>query len=66
MKKQLIVALVTGAAVLTYFILKRKYAKVDNEVIDLQSAPLPVSKKHHLTKAFSNAKKHALHIADNT
>lgn len=66
MKKQLVIAIAAGAAVLCYFVLRNKYRKTYHQP-DAETEPLhdAKSKKHHLTNAFANAKKHALHTGEN-
>ena len=58
MKKILMIAIAASAGVLAYVLIRKKLLNQDEEPeIRTNAAPL----KHHLTSAFSNAKKHALH-----
>lgn len=58
MKKQLIIAITIGAAVLTFFAIRKKYRKLNTQP-EPETPVIP--KRHHLTPVFSNAKKHAMH-----
>lgn len=51
MRKAFIIAALSAAGIVTY-LLKRKRPVKHTE---------PVVRKHHITKVFANAKKHALH-----
>ena len=59
MKKQLIIAIVTGAAILAWFAIRKKNRSNSNLQPELKTKP--VHKTHHLTNVFANAKKHAMH-----
>ena len=62
MKKQILTMVIAGAAVLAYIAIRKKYSKSNN-----QPAPEPRplhEKQHHLTNAFANAKKHAMHTSN--
>ncbi len=65
MKKQLIIAIAAGVVLLAYLTKKKKYEKLIKQPEPEAVTPVTVHNKHHLTKAFSNAKKHALHTANN-
>ncbi|MEO9033735.1 MAG: hypothetical protein ABI285_10875 [Ginsengibacter sp.] len=55
MNKNLIIAATMLTGVLGYFLLRKKYGDPEKY---LRYNPTP--KNHHVTKAFSNAKKHAM------
>jgi len=61
MKKTLVIALAAGAAVLVYFVIRKKYNKQNNRA---EFTPRPAYEKHHLTNAFANAKKHAMQASE--
>lgn len=59
MKKQLIIAIVTGAAVLAWFAIRKK--NQNNSNIQPEPKTKPIGKTHHLTNVFAKAKQHAMH-----
>ena len=57
MNKSLVIAATLFTGILSYFLLRKNYS--DNGKY-LNYDPIP--KKHHVTDAFSNAKRHAMEL----
>ncbi len=56
-KKELLIAAAVVTGLVTYFILRNKYANANKHP---EPANKPEPRTHHLTNVFANAKQHAL------
>ncbi|MDQ6901907.1 MAG: hypothetical protein M3139_02700 [Bacteroidota bacterium] len=57
MNKNLVIAATMVAGVLAYFLFRKNSSDPEKDL-----RPIPTPKKHHVTKAFSNAKKHVMDV----